>query len=66
MTEYAQRIVDAYRFVDGAALNERKLWLQDDYVKFIRKAQTTIENATSAYSASSPTTAISTTRPFAG
>jgi hypothetical protein len=44
MTEDAQRIVDAYKIVDGAALNERKLWLQDDYVKFIRKAQTTIEN----------------------
>lgn len=45
MSEYAQRIVDAYKFVDGGALNERKLWLQDDYVKFIRKAQTTIESA---------------------
>jgi hypothetical protein len=45
MTEYAQRIVDAYRTVDGAALNEKKLWLQDDYVKFIRKAQATIEAA---------------------
>ena len=45
MTEDAQHIVDAYKFVDGAALNERKLWLQDDYVKFIRKAQTTIEAA---------------------
>lgn len=43
MTDYAQRIVDAYKFVDGGALNERKLWLQDDYVKFIRKAQTTID-----------------------
>jgi predicted helicase len=43
MSDYAQRIVDAYRFVNGAALNERKLWLQDDYVKFIRKAQTTID-----------------------
>lgn len=45
MTDYALRIVDAYKFVDGSALNERKLWLQDDYVKFIRKAQTTIESA---------------------
>ena len=45
MTAYAQRIVDAYKFVDGGALNERKLWLQDDYVKFIRKAQTTIDSA---------------------
>jgi len=43
MSEYAQHIVDAYKFVDGAALNEKKLWLQDDYVKFIRKSQTTID-----------------------
>ena len=43
MTEYAQHIVDAYKIVDGGALNERKLWLQDDYVKFIRKAQTIID-----------------------
>jgi hypothetical protein len=45
MTEQAARIVDAYRIVDGAPLNERKLWLQDDYVKFIRRAQTTVETA---------------------
>ena len=45
MSEYALRIVDAYKFVDGAALNEKKLWLQDDYVKFIRTAQTTIEKS---------------------
>ncbi len=44
MTDYAQRIVDAYKTVDGGALNERKLWLQDDYVKFIRKAQIIIES----------------------
>jgi Predicted helicase len=43
MTKDAQRIVDAYKVVDGSTLMERKLWLQDDYVKFIRKAQTTIE-----------------------
>ena len=45
MTEHAQQIVDAYKIVDGQALNERKLWLQDDYVKFIRTAQTTLEQA---------------------
>jgi hypothetical protein len=45
MSETAQRIVDAYKLVDGAALNERKLWLQDDYVKFIRFAQTTLGKA---------------------
>jgi len=42
-SEAMLRIVDAYRIVDGAALTERKLWLQDDYVKFIRKAQSVIE-----------------------
>jgi hypothetical protein len=43
MTPAAQRIVDAYKIIDGAALDERKLWLQDDYVKFLRTAQTTVE-----------------------
>lgn len=45
MTEYAQQLVNAYKIVDGKALNERKLWLQDDYVKFIRTAQTSIDQA---------------------
>jgi len=45
MSEHALRIVDAYRFIDGSPLNERKLWIQDDYVKFIRKAQTIIDRA---------------------
>lgn len=45
MSEGAQRLVDAYRAVDGSKLNERKVWLQDDYVKFIRMAQTTIERS---------------------
>ena len=29
----------SYYLVDGAPLGERKLWLQDDYVKFIRLSQ---------------------------
>ena len=45
MSEYATRLVDAYKIIDGEALIERKLWLQDDYVKFIRKAQMTLERA---------------------
>jgi predicted helicase len=45
MSECAQRIVDAYKFVDGEPLNERKVWLQDDYVKFIRFCQVRIEEA---------------------
>ncbi|MBU2552802.1 MAG: DNA methyltransferase, partial [Proteobacteria bacterium] len=32
-------IVQSYYKVDGTPLNEKKLWLQDDYVKFIRLAQ---------------------------
>lgn len=45
MTESAQVIVDPYKFVDGVALQERKLWLQDDYVKFVRTAQVTIDKS---------------------
>ena len=35
--------LQSYYEVDGAPLNEKKLWLQDDYVKFIRFAQWKIE-----------------------
>jgi predicted helicase len=45
MSKYAKHLVDAYKIVDGRALNERKIWLQDDYVKFIREAQVKIEKA---------------------
>ena len=45
MTEYTRRLVDSYKFVDGKPLKERKHWLQDDYVKFMRLAQVTIEAA---------------------
>ncbi|MDP2884780.1 MAG: type ISP restriction/modification enzyme, partial [Ignavibacteria bacterium] len=38
-SETAVRLVDAYKVVDGEALGEKKLWLQDDYVKFIRFSQ---------------------------
>jgi predicted helicase len=34
---------DGYYTVDGKSLEERKLWLQDDYVKFIRYAQWKID-----------------------
>jgi hypothetical protein len=43
MSPSAQSLVDAYKLVDGQPLNERKHWLQDDYVKFLRLAQMTIE-----------------------
>jgi predicted helicase len=36
-------MVEPYKVCDGKPLGERKLWLQDDYVKFIRMAQERIE-----------------------
>jgi hypothetical protein len=44
-SETAVRLVDAYKFVDGEPLGERKHWLQDDYKKFVRIAQIKIETA---------------------
>lgn len=44
MAEYAQGLVDAYKVLDGKPLGERKLWLQDDYVKFFRQSQLWIES----------------------
>jgi predicted helicase len=43
MSAEATRLVDAYRIVDGEPLRERKVWLQDDYVKFMAFAQQRIE-----------------------
>jgi hypothetical protein len=47
MSEAAQKLVEAYKFVDGLPLNERKHWLQDDYVKFLSlcQAQITLSGA---------------------
>ena len=33
------KLIEDYKVVDGKPLNERKHWLQDDYVKFIRFGQ---------------------------
>jgi len=38
------RLIEDYKMVDGKPLNERKHWLQDDYVKFIRFGQWRIES----------------------
>lgn len=37
------KLIEDYKMVDGKPLNERKQWLQDDYVKFIRFGQWRIE-----------------------
>ncbi len=36
-------LIDDYKYVDGVHFNERKHWLNDDYVKFIRYGQHFIE-----------------------
>tara|TARA_R110001606_G_scaffold239423_1_gene387475 strand:+ start:223 stop:3453 length:3231 start_codon:yes stop_codon:yes gene_type:complete len=35
-------LIENYKYVDGQHFGERKHWLQDDYVKFIRMAEHTI------------------------
>ena len=37
------KLIEDYKVIDGQPLNERKQWLQDDYVKFIRFGQWRIE-----------------------
>lgn len=36
-------LIEHYKYVDGKHFNERKHWLNDDYVKFIRYGQDSIE-----------------------
>ncbi len=38
------KLIETYKYVDGKHFGERKHWLQDDYVKFIRFAQHKMEN----------------------
>jgi len=38
-------LIESYKVIDGQWLGERKQWLQDDYVKFIRFAQWKIDQA---------------------
>jgi len=42
MSDEAQQLVERYRYVNGEPLGERKLWLQNDYVKFLGFAHRTI------------------------
>lgn len=41
--DWITRLIEDYKFVDGVHFNERKHWLNDDYVKFIRFGQHFIE-----------------------
>ncbi len=42
MTDHAAQLIDAYKYVSGVHFGERKHWLHDDYVKFIRLSETII------------------------
>lgn len=37
--EWITKMIDDYKYTDGEYFNERKHWLNDDYVKFIRLGQ---------------------------
>ena len=41
--EWIKNLIEDYKYVDGVHFNERKHWLNDDYVKFIRYGQYFIE-----------------------
>jgi len=41
--EWISKLIDDYKYIDGVHFNERKHWLNDDYVKFIRFGQYFVE-----------------------
>lgn len=41
--EWISKLIDDYKYIDGEHFNERKHWLNDDYVKFLRYGQHFIE-----------------------
>ncbi len=41
--EWISKLIEDYKYVDGVHFNERKHWLNDDYVKFLRYGQYFIE-----------------------
>ncbi len=45
MGKWITGLIEDYKYVDGRHFGEKKHWLQDDYVKFLRFAQWKIEQA---------------------
>lgn len=45
--EWISKLIEDYKYVDGVYFNEKKHWLNDDYVKFIRYGQHFIEKNSS-------------------
>ena len=43
MGDWITSLIEDYKYVDGQHFGERKHWLHDDYVKFIRLAESLIE-----------------------
>lgn len=43
MGDWIVNLIDDYKYVDGVHFGERKHWLHDDYVKFIRMSESLIE-----------------------
>ena len=43
MGDWITGLIDDYKYVDGKHFGERKHWLHDDYVKFIRLSESLIE-----------------------
>ncbi|TCO77146.1 type ISP restriction/modification enzyme [Chromatocurvus halotolerans] len=43
MGDWISSLIEDYKYVDGQHFGERKHWLHDDYVKFMRFAETLIE-----------------------
>lgn len=41
--EWISQLIEDYKYIDGVHFNERKHWLNDDYVKFLRYGQHFIE-----------------------
>lgn len=41
--KWISNLIDDYKYVDGVHINEKKHWLNDDYVKFLRYGQHYIE-----------------------
>jgi predicted helicase len=42
-SKWISKLIDDYKYIDGVHFNERKHWLNDDYVKFLRYGQYYIE-----------------------
>jgi predicted helicase len=43
MGERAAQQIEVYKYIDGKHFGEKKHWLHDDYVKFIRLAESLVE-----------------------